>query len=156
MAMMDRGKAYWTAVGLCALPSLLWPEQDALRPAVRDARAVRFNSRYGFSMLEPAPGRFGKPITIVDFARGPELPFETSDTIVAGEVTLIQSFLSSDKKQIYTEYTIKVTDSIKAGAGTSPGLGDSLTLLGLGGTMRMPDGRVLKHSIHNNIVPSNT
>ena len=155
MANMGRGKTCRAAVWLCcAFPFLLMPDQDLVRPAVRDARSIRFNSRYGFSMLEQAPGRVSKPVTIVDFAGGPELPFETTDAIVAGEVTRIQSFLSADKKQIYTEYTIKVTEVVKAGVGTSPAPGDSLTLLGLGGTLRVSDGRVLEHSIHNNIVPA--
>ena len=136
------------------IPLLLSSSQDTVRPAVRDARAVKFNSRYPFSMLEPIPGRIGKPSKTGSFVAGPELPFREVDTIVTGQVIRVQPFLSADRKAIYTEYTIKVTDAIKTVAGASPAVGDSLTLLSEGGAARSPEGRVLEHLIVNDITPA--
>ena len=147
-------------VGTCLLaaqrhiPALLPPSQDLVPPAIRDARSRTFNSNRPLSRLEPTAGRMGRPRVQGEFLPAPELPFEEADTVLVGEVIRIQPFLSSDKKGIYTEYVIRVADSIKSAPGTSPSAGDSLTILREGGAVRLPNGQVAEHRLINDVTPA--
>lgn len=102
-------------------------------------------------MLEQAPGRL-PPISRVTLAPLPELPYQQVDTIVTGQVTTIQPFLSSDHKGIYTEFTVRISDAIKTPAPL--GTGSFVTLLREGGIARLPDGKVVKHNVTGDILPS--
>jgi len=135
-------------------PSLLAPEADTVKQYVREARSKAFDVRASFSMLEPVPGRVGNPFVIVDFKEQPELPHEEADTIVIGEVTRVQPFLSSDRKGLYNEYMVKILDSIKARASEVIVPGYTLTLVRQGGTARLPDGRLVKHNIMHDVTPA--
>jgi hypothetical protein len=136
------------------VPSLISPEADTVKESVREARSKLFNVRVSFSMLEPVPGRVGNPFVIVDFGQQPELPHEKADTIVLGEVTRLQPFLTSDRKGLYNEYTVKIVDSIKAHLPEVIVPGYTLTLVRQGGAARLPDGRVVKHNIMHDITPA--
>jgi hypothetical protein len=93
------------------------------------------------------------PLSVVDFKYQPELPFAESDIVVVGNITNVQPFLTADRKDIYTEYTLKVAEPVKNVVGVSALPGDSLTLLRKGGAARFSDGRVVKHEMHNDVTP---
>jgi hypothetical protein len=83
-----------------------------------------------FKLPEGVPSK----VTIVDLAPfGPEpilaeLPVNWSDTIVVGTVKRIQPYLSEDKRNIYTEYTISVTEVLKDGKGLSLNAASTIAL----------------------------
>lgn len=142
------------------IPFLLAPAQDTVPQWIRDARAKAFNVRGGRSMLEPTrdvpPGAPPPPppFSSVTFATQAEMPYADADSVVVGTISHLQPFLSADKNGIYTEYTLTVTETVKNRASTTVLPGDSLTLVRPGGAARLTDGRVVRHSIVNDIIPA--
>jgi len=135
------------------VPFFLSPAEDTVPQWVRDARNNAYNVRPGRpAMIDPEESGL-LPLTVVDFAPQPELPYAESDVVVVGNITHLQPFLSTDKKNIYTEYTLKVVEPVKNAVGVPALPGDSLTLLRQGGVARFSDGRVVKHEIRNGVEP---
>jgi hypothetical protein len=108
--------------------------------------------------LEELPEGVPSKVTIVDLAPfGPEpilreLPVNWSNTIVVGTVNRIQPYLSEDKRNIYTEYTISVTEVLKDAKRLSLNAASTIALDRLGGAIRLNSGRVLRDSrpMHRN------
>jgi len=65
------------------------------------------------------------------------------DTIVVGTVTAGQSYLSNDKRNIYSEFKITLQEVIK---GPAAGLvaGQSIDIERSGGAIRLPSGKILQ------------
>src|SRR5512145_2146703 len=115
------------------VPFFLSPAEDTVPQWVRDARNTAYNVRPGRpSMIDPEESVL-LPLTVVDFAPQPELPYAKSDVVVVGNITHLQAFLSADKKNIYTEYTLQVVEHVKNAVGVPTVPGDSLTRLRKGG-----------------------
>ncbi len=92
-------------------------------------------------------------VSLPSFGREPilrELPVNWSDTIVVGTVNRIQPFLSEDKRNIYTEYTISVTEVLKDAKGLSLNAASTIALDRMGGAIRLASGRVLRDVVHGN------
>ncbi|MBI2688672.1 MAG: hypothetical protein HYX27_20405 [Acidobacteria bacterium] len=134
------------------IPPLLPAEKDIVRESIRRARATRFNVRVPFSMIEPAPGRT-HPFVKVLHEEQPELPYQAADTIMIGDIVDLQPFLSSDGKGLYTEYSVSITTVLKSGTFPVPIVGDLATIFREGGIARLPNGKVAKHNILNDITP---
>jgi hypothetical protein len=117
------------------VPSLLSPGEDSVAPQVRVARSKVF--RGGFSIFEPGP----PPITAVTLKPMGELPVDQSDTVIVGEVTHMQPFLTYDGRGLYTECTIRNLETIKS---VVPITSESIVLLRRGGEVRLPEGRVVR------------
>ena len=60
-----------------------------------------------------------------------------SNTIVVGIVKRIQPYLSEDKRNIYTEYTISVTEVLKDAKGLSLNAASTISLDRMGGAIRL-------------------
>lgn len=134
------------------IPALLTPEEDKIERSLRERRNKRFNLRTPYSMIEPDAAD-SVPFTRYAFAQQPELPLNEADTVVLGEVIQRQPFLSADRKGIYTEYTLRIIEVIKA-AQSFLVSGESITLARAGGEARLADGQVVRHRIVNDITPS--
>ncbi|MCC7235161.1 MAG: hypothetical protein IT163_07650 [Bryobacterales bacterium] len=134
---------------------ILRPSEDNVLPAIRAARNKRFNVRLPYSMLEPFPSGVGYPSVSYKFTNFPELPIQEADTVVVGTVTDVQPFLSEDRKGIYTEYKVNVTEVLKISAPTVVRPGLSMTLARAGGAAQLLDGHEVKHRITNDVVPTN-
>jgi len=138
-----------------APPFLLPPTQDAVIPAVRQARATKFNLRVPYSMIDPGPGGAPPPVRTVTWAVQPELPHEESDAIVVGTVEKIQPFLNSNGKGLYSEFTLMVTTIVKAMHFPIVSVGNPITILREGGVARLPTGRIVAHYVHGDNTPLN-
>jgi len=109
--------------------------------------------------LEELPESAPSKVTYVDLPPfGPgaiqsELPVNWSDTIVVGTVRRIQPYLSEDKRNIYTEYTISVTEVLKDAKGLSLNAASTISLDRMGGAIRLNSGRVLRDVVHGNGAP---
>ena len=109
--------------------------------------------------LEELPESVPSKVTFVDLPPfGPEpilweLPVNWSDTIVVGTVKRIQPYLSEDKRNIYTEYTISVTEVLKDAKGLSLNAASTIALDRMGGAIRLNSGRVLRDVVHGNGAP---
>jgi len=71
------------------------------------------------------------------------LPFEGSDAIVVGTVTSGQAHLSNDKRSIYSEFKLKVQESVKTPDTMSLRAGDFIDIQRKGGAIRLRSGKVL-------------
>jgi hypothetical protein len=109
--------------------------------------------------LEELPESIPSKVTIVDqapFGREPilwELPVNWSDTIVVGTVKRIQPYLSEDKRNIYTECTISVTEVLKDAKGFPLDDNSTIALDRMGGAIRLTSGRILRDVVHGNGAP---
>jgi hypothetical protein len=74
-----------------------------------------------------------------------DLPAAQSDLIVEGKVTGSQAFLSEDKTGIYSEFSLTVSDVVKAAPGVSVGKGDAVIAERFGGRVRYPSGQVVRY-----------
>ena len=109
--------------------------------------------------LEELPESIPSKVTIVDlppFGREPilwELPVNWSNTIVVGTVKRIQPYLSEDKRNIYTEHTISVTEVLKDAKGLSLNAASTIALDRMGGAIRVASCRILRDVVHGNGAP---
>ncbi len=76
-----------------------------------------------------------------------------SNTIVVGTVKRVQPYLSEDKRNIYTEYTISVTEVLKDAKGLSLNAASTIALDRMGGAIRLASGRILRDVVHGNGAP---
>lgn len=117
------------------VPYLLSSTQDSVAQSLREARSKIF--RGGFSIFRAGP----PPMTTVTLKPMSELPLDQSDTVILGEMTHMQPFLTYDRLGLYTECTITVLETIKS---AFPITSEAIVLLRRGGEARLPDGRVVK------------
>jgi hypothetical protein len=75
----------------------------------------------------------------------PAIPAATSTTIVIGEITNSQAFLSEDKVSIYSEFDVKVDEILKNESAESLEVGNKIAVSRGGGAVRMPSGRIIQH-----------
>lgn len=74
-----------------------------------------------------------------------DLPTDVSDLIVEGKVTDSAAFLSNDKGDVYSEFTVKVTEVLKAAPGLTIKPGESIAAQRWGGRVKYPDGRIVRY-----------
>lgn len=80
----------------------------------------------------------------------PLFPADESDLVVVGKITNARAHLSNDKLGVYTEFTIRVEQVLKADASKKIEPGDFVTADRAGGGVRYPNGQkvVYEHSEH--------
>jgi hypothetical protein len=81
------------------------------------------------------------------------MPFAASDAVVVGTVTAAQSFLSNDRRNIYSEFKLKLHEGIKNSANFYVRVGDSITIQRKGGAIRLPSGKVLTRGVMADSMP---
>jgi hypothetical protein len=135
---------------------LLFPSPNCTQAATNRAKN---DGCVALPTLEELPESMPPNVTIVDVApiriESPEsdLRVNMSDTIVVGIVKRIQPYLSEDKRNIYTEYTISVTEVLKNANGLPLNAASTITLDRMGGAIRLNSGRVLRDVVHGNGAP---
>jgi hypothetical protein len=84
------------------------------------------------------------------FARSADyqLPVKESGTILLASVRKAQPYLSEDGTSLYTEYTISVEEVFKDSATLSFKAGAIVALYRIGGSLRLPSGRVVGTIVH--------
>lgn len=94
------------------------------------------------TMRDPDSDYFVATIT----PRGlPLIPVEESLIVLVGKVTKIQTFLSEDKSQIYTEITVQVEEILKNSSQSE--IGTSIILDKIGGSILLSSGKILRHEV---------
>ena len=81
------------------------------------------------------------------------MPFAESDVVVVGTVTAGQSFLSNDRRDIYSEFKLKLEECIKNSANFYVRMADSITIQRKGGAVRLPSGKVLTRGVVADSMP---
>src|SRR4029077_9808075 len=64
-----------------------------------------------------------------------------------------QSFLSNDRRNIYSEFKLKLHEGIKNSANFYVRVGDSITIQRKGGAIRLPSGKVLTRGVMADSMP---
>ena len=75
-----------------------------------------------------------------------DVPTDNSDLVIEGRVTDAEAFLSNDKRDVYSEFTLHVTDILKASPSSEVHRGDSVIADRWGGRVRFPNGRIIRYS----------
>jgi hypothetical protein len=70
-------------------------------------------------------------------------PFEESDAVVVGGITNGQAYLSNDKRDIYSEFKVKVKDIVKTSAQPYLREGDTIDVQRHGGAVRLSSGKIV-------------
>lgn len=82
----------------------------------------------------------------------PALPVAQSDAVVMGEITDTAAHLSENRKEIYSEFLVDVTEIFKD-AGGSVRVDDTISAHRAGGSVRFTSGRVNKYRISKQGMP---
>lgn len=83
----------------------------------------------------------------IEEAQWSPLPVAESDFIVLGTVARVQPYLSEDESSIYTEFTVNIEEVLKNDNQQSLYAGNSVVVDRQGGSLRMPDGRVVRYEV---------
>ncbi|HEX8398800.1 MAG TPA: hypothetical protein VF644_15310 [Pyrinomonadaceae bacterium] len=75
----------------------------------------------------------------------PAIPAASSTTILVGEITSSQAFLSEDKVSIYSEFDINISEILKNESKESLKVGNKITVSRGGGAVRMPSGKIIQN-----------
>jgi hypothetical protein len=71
------------------------------------------------------------------------LPVGKSDAIVIGTITRAHSFLSNDKKDIYSEFQLLVKSVLKSEGDANISVGSTIDIERYGGQIRLPSGKTV-------------
>lgn len=113
------------------------------------AKGKKYNDKHGWEVTENSNGTF----LITDWDSNlPALPVAESSAIVVGRVLTSEAQLSEDNTNIYSEFTVKVSDVLKNGnAQTNPG--ETIVIERWGGRIRMPSGKIVVAVIDHQEMP---
>jgi hypothetical protein len=75
------------------------------------------------------------------------MPFDASDAVVVGTVTAGQSYLSNDRRDIYSEFKVKLGEIIQNSDAVYLRANDSIDIQRKGGAIRLPSGKVLTRAV---------
>ncbi len=124
-------------------------DYDAPEPenaAEREERRLK-NKRYDKQDLvykNPHPDTGGVGVED-EIPPPPIIPAAESDLIVIGEIVNANAYLSNDKSGIYTEFTIRVEETLKNDVSNKVAQGDSITADRMGGFVRYPNGQKVRY-----------
>lgn len=83
----------------------------------------------------------------------PALPTAMSDVIVVGEVLEAQAHLSNDKNNVYSEFTVRVSEVLKNKGSAPLAPASSITVERIGGFVRYPDGQKILYRLAGKGMP---
>ena len=131
---------------------------DPGRRAARQMRGKHFNSHLSnpndlrrFEINEETQSAYGLPPS--HMPPEPALPAALSDAVIIGEVTDARSYLSPDKTDLYSEFTVRVDTLLKNTAPTPLFPGATVAALRSGGGVRFPSGKVVERAAHGKAYP---
>ncbi len=152
-------------VGRLGLPAPLYPQTPPPSPPaplystgpVTDYQAalpnstdvVRFRRGQRYNIPNPSLADLGEgsETAIWDLPEShfkkDSAPFQTSDVVVIGTVRSGQSYLSKDKRNIYSEFKVSLQEVLKDSPTHYLRANDSIDVQRKGGSIRLPSGTVL-------------
>lgn len=121
------------------------PEPDD--PRRRELRRARGRSNVAAADAEKLRIKEGDPAVVFDLPAShaptePALPASLGDAVAVGEVTDAKAYLTNDKVSVYSEFTIRIQEVLKAG-GAPLAPGSAVEAKRAGGRVRLPSGKVL-------------
>lgn len=122
---------------------------DPLKRAQRKQKQKRKNG-LGLVSKNPEPNMGGGLFLPHNQFDVPGLPVEQSSVIAVGDVLQAEAHLSEDKTSVYSEFTIRLIDVLKADSALP---GSEMIVERLGGYVRYPDGRKLLYRVGTGGMP---
>jgi hypothetical protein len=116
-------------------PELSDPEKHARRKA----KNSRYD-KYSFGLSDPTPRVNETSIETEWSLHLDPLPAARSDVVLVGEVIKASAHLSNNKKGIYSEFTVRVEEVLKAPEAAQLAVGGLIAVERLGGTVVYPAG----------------
>lgn len=128
------------------------PESNNLQERVlRQARSRRYdlndpsvkNDIQKFTLKETdSPSLLDFPLSHAPVE--PALPVAQSDAVVIGEITDAKAYLSSDKTNLYSEFTVRVKEVLSTKPIVLLNAGDAIAASRRGGSLRFPSGKIIR------------
>ncbi|HEX8070428.1 MAG TPA: hypothetical protein VF546_10785 [Pyrinomonadaceae bacterium] len=115
-------------------------------PETRTRRRAR-GKKFDNSRLAVDPSYESTTITSNGVAHLPALPVAQSNTIVLGQVTAAQAYLSNDKTGVYSEFSVRLAEVLKGAPSAGLDVGNTVTADRLGGAVRFPSGKLGQYSV---------
>ena len=132
-------------------PTLEYQNQWADKlSAKQQKRRKKYNNRYAPKISESSDLIYSTSDWYVDL---PALPTAKSDLVVVGEVTQAEAQLSEDETNIYSEFTIQISEVLKNDSPSTLAAGNSVVVERLGGRVRLPSGKVVVSRIDKQDLP---
>ena len=133
-------------------PTAEFNEAEPTDPFKRSQRKQKQKRKNGLGLvsLNPEPDMGGGLIVPHNQFDFPGLPVEQSPVIVIGDVLQSEAHLSEDKLGVYSEFTIRLVEVIKAESSLP---GSEMIVERLGGYVRYPDGRKLLYRVGTGGMP---
>jgi hypothetical protein len=147
----DLAKAQQSRLGF---PSTDYEESELIDPVKRAIRKEK-QKRYDdvFKMVAKSPHPDDAEVSLIlDF--GPELPalpLVKSNVIIVGVVEDAQAHLSHNKKSIYSEFTVRIKDVLKAHTALPPD--NLITVDRPGGFVKYPNGQKVLYRFSGERMP---
>jgi hypothetical protein len=131
-----------------ARPIVDFDNPSGLEPGEKSSRKLK-NERYSKdAFVLSDPQGVGEVIREPEWQAGlSDLPADKSDVVIEGQVTDAKAFLSNDKTDVYSEFTIRVSRVLKVAPDLSVNLGDMIVAERFGGKVRYPSGQVILYRI---------
>ena len=123
-----------------SFPSADYEEIEPTDPITRAKRREKQKRYDNFRAVDriPHPGT-AEVATILELPDLPAMPLAKSSVIIVGVVENAQAHLSESKTNIYSEFTVRITDILKAGTSLPP---DNLIIVDRqGGVVKYPNGQ---------------
>jgi hypothetical protein len=122
---------------------------EPLKRELRRQKKLRKN-KLGLVSLNPGPNRGGGLFLPHNQFNFPALPVKESSVIVIADVLHSEAHLSEDKTSVFSEFTIRLTDVLKADSSLQS---TEMVVERLGGYVRYPDGRKLLYRVGTGSMP---
>lgn len=123
--------------------------QDPQKRLLRKQKQLRHNG-LGLVSKNPEPDMGGAALLLENHADLPALPTKQSSVIVRGTVLQAEAHLSEDKSNVYSEFTVQITDVLKADVSLA---GQEIVIERLGGYVQYADGRKLLYRVGTGGMP---
>lgn len=130
---------------LSELPLVDYESQEPPDPdkrAKRLAKSKKYNVKTGQGINPTNPVRRGALHNDWEFGLDSVLPVKQSTAIVVGEVVGANAYLSEDKTNVYSEFTVKVEAILKNDPQETLIAGELINTERQGGRVRLPSGHI--------------
>lgn len=144
--ILRKGNSTDTQLTKKELDDAATPIVDYDSPNTEPVGSERFakNARYDGHIFGAIASSFKSAESVTFWEFPSDLPVGESDLIVEGKVTDSAAYLSNDKGIVYSEFTVRVSDVIKATGDANVNKNDSIVTERIGGRVRYPDGRITR------------
>jgi hypothetical protein len=153
--MMGLLLMFFSSYSLQAAPQASSPQYNAgpvtnystAQPDTGDV--LRFRRGERFNIPDPSVAELGEDSDAhlmqlpASHFRRESMPFGSSDAVVVGSIKAGQAYLSNDKREIYSEFKVQLSEILKSPSTPYLTVGSLVDVSRRGGAIKLPSGKVL-------------